>query len=174
MFPSLSTVPCGDSHSQPSGPLNIPEDFPTPNDPSSITADTASDAPPGSEPVEDAKPVEDSKPADDPTLSPPSEDDLPEWEPLTPELVEEEAIRGDFMLRWAAILLAMLLGWMLIDQTSVLVNVKSGQHLASHGIVPSSTDVFAATTADRRWVNLSWLWDLMVSGVYGTIGPSGL
>ncbi|MEN9554072.1 MAG: hypothetical protein RLZZ232_358, partial [Planctomycetota bacterium] len=32
-------------------------------------------------------------------------DELPEEEPLTPELVEEEAIRGDFMLRWATVFL---------------------------------------------------------------------
>ncbi len=180
MFPSLSTVASGDSPIQPSGPLNIPEDSPTSTDSSSTTADPARDVPPGSQPVEDAPPADDAPPAEgsstaeEPAAGPSSEEDLPEWEPLTPELVEEEAIRGDFMLRWSAILMAMLLGWMLIDQTSVLVNIKTGQYLASHGVVPSSTDVFAATTADRRWVNLSWLWDLMVSGVYGAMGLSGL
>lgn len=148
--------------------MNIPEDSRAPDDPSSVTAESARGVP------LDSEPIDGSEPADDPTVNPPSEEDLPGFEPLTPELVEEEAIRGDFMLRWAAILVAMLLGWMLVDQTSVLVNVKSGQHLASHGILPSSTDVFAATTAGRRWVNLSWLWDLMISGVYGAIGLSGL
>ena len=37
-------------------------------------------------------------------------DALPEVEPLTPELVEDEAIRGDFMIRWAVVLLAAPVG----------------------------------------------------------------
>ena len=35
---------------------------------------------------------------------------MPEYEPLTPELVQDEAARGDFMLRWAVVLLAFLMG----------------------------------------------------------------
>ncbi|MBX3440309.1 MAG: hypothetical protein KF861_22660, partial [Planctomycetaceae bacterium] len=101
-------------------------------------------------------------------------DDLPEWEPLTPELVEEEAIRGDFMLRWAAILLAVLFGWTQVDRTEALVHVRSGQSLLHHGILPPSNDVFSASASDRRWVNLSWLWDLLVGGIEHIVGPAGL
>ncbi|HAW29396.1 MAG TPA: hypothetical protein DCY03_14950, partial [Planctomycetaceae bacterium] len=64
------------------------------------------------------------------------EEGLPEWEPLTPELVEDEAIRGDFMLRWAAILLACLFAATYISDTETLVHVKTGQYLASHGFWP--------------------------------------
>ena len=56
--------------------------------------------------------------------------DLPEWEPLTPELVEDEAIRGDFMLSWAVVLLALLIGCRQIVETATLVHVKTGQYLA--------------------------------------------
>jgi tetratricopeptide (TPR) repeat protein len=104
----------------------------------------------------------------------PPADDLPEWEPLTPEFLEEEAIRGDFMLRWAAVLLAVLFGWTVVDRTDILVDVKSGQYLAAHGILPPATDVFSATARERRWVNLSWLWDLLVGGIDRLIGPAGL
>ncbi|MCH7989673.1 MAG: hypothetical protein IID46_11080, partial [Planctomycetes bacterium] len=73
-----------------------------------------------------------------------SEDDdgLPEWEPLTPELVEDEAIRGDFVLRWAVILLALLLGCTKISETATLVHIKSGEYMAGHGVLPPRTDVF--------------------------------
>ncbi|MFK7777248.1 MAG: hypothetical protein QM501_03855, partial [Gimesia sp.] len=99
---------------------------------------------------------------------------LPEWEPLTPELVEDEAIRGDFMLRWAAILLACLFAATIISESKTLVHVKTGQYLASHGFWPPATDVFSYTAADRPWHNNSWLFDLTLSGVYGVFGDSGL
>ncbi|MEZ6144996.1 MAG: hypothetical protein R3B91_06100 [Planctomycetaceae bacterium] len=101
-------------------------------------------------------------------------DDLPQYEPLTPELVEDEAIRGDFMLRGAAVLLAVLLAWTVIDRTEILVHVKTGQYLITHGLLPPATDVFSATAEGRPWVNLSWLWDLLLGAIYNTVGESGL
>ena len=91
---------------------------------------------------------------------------LPEWEPLTPELVEDEAIRGDFMLSWAVVLLALLIGCRQIVETTSLVHVKTGRYLASHGFWPPTNDVFSATAGEHRWVNLSWLWDLIASGLF--------
>jgi tetratricopeptide (TPR) repeat protein len=106
------------------------------------------------------------------SMSPPvpptaSTEGLPEYEPLTPELVEEEAIRGDFVLKWAVILLAVLLGSTLVFETTTLVHVKTGQYLASHGLLPPARDVFSASASDQRWINLSWLFDLIVAGFYG-------
>ena len=102
------------------------------------------------------------------------EDDLPEWEPLSPEIVEDEAIRGDFMLRWAVILLAFLLGCRHITDTVTLVRIRTGEHLASNGILPPANDVFSYTASERPWVNLGWLFDLLIAGVYGIGGASGL
>ena len=99
---------------------------------------------------------------------------LPEWEPLTPELVEDEAIRGDFVLRWAVVGLALLFGFSQIAETKTLVHIKSGQYLASHGVLPSANDVFSSTAGDRRWVNLSWLFDLFAAGVHAVAGGIGL
>ncbi|MCA9023447.1 MAG: hypothetical protein KDA74_25030, partial [Planctomycetaceae bacterium] len=102
------------------------------------------------------------------------EEGLPEWEPLTPELVEDEAIRGDFMLRWAAILLACLFAATFISETQTLVHVKTGQYLASHGFWPPANDVFSYTAADRPWQNNAWLFDLSLAAVYGVLGATGL
>lgn len=96
-----------------------------------------------------------------------STEGLPEYEPLTPELVEEEAIRGDFVLKWAVILLAVLLASTLVSETTTLVHVKTGQYLASHGLLPPARDVFTASAGDHRWINLSWLFDLIAAGFYG-------
>lgn len=103
-----------------------------------------------------------------------TDDDLPEWEPLTPELLEDEAIRGDFVLRWMVIGLALLLGVSQIDQTTVLTHIRAGQHLASHGILPSGADPFAVASDHRTWVHLPWLFDLATAGIYGIGGGIGL
>jgi tetratricopeptide (TPR) repeat protein len=102
------------------------------------------------------------------------DDDLPEWEPLTPELVEDEAIRADFMLRWAVVLLAFLLGCTEIAESATLVHVKTGQYVAGHGFWPPANDVFSYTAADRPWINLSWGFDLVLAGVFAVLGAVGL
>ena len=95
-----------------------------------------------------------------------SDDDLPEYEPLTPELVEEEAERGDFMLRWAVVLLAVLLGCHAINQTATLLRTASGRQMAAHGFLPPATDPFSLTASDRTYVNLGWGTDLLLAGLY--------
>ena len=92
---------------------------------------------------------------------------LPEFEPLTPEMVEDEAVRGDFVMKWAVILLAVLLGCTVIVETSTLVHVKTGQYLAGHGFLPPANDFFSYTATERPWVNLSWLFDLLSSVAFG-------
>jgi tetratricopeptide (TPR) repeat protein len=102
------------------------------------------------------------------------ESDLPDFEPLTPELVEDEAIRGDFMLRWSVVLLALLLGVRHISETPTLVHIRSGEYLTSNGILPPSNDVFSYTAADSSWVNLNWLFDIIVAACYGIGGGTAL
>lgn len=104
--------------------------------------------------------------------APPS--DLPEWEPLTPELVEDEAIRGDFVMRWAVVGLAILFGCSQIGETKTLVHIRSGEYMAGHGFLPPAKDVFAYTRADQPWVNLSWLFDLFAAGAHFLGGGVGL
>lgn len=101
-------------------------------------------------------------------------EDLPEWEPLSPEIVEDEAIRGDFMLRWAVILLGFLLGCRQIAETQLLVRIRTGEYLAGHGFWPPRSDVFSYTAGDRSWINLGWLFDLLAAGLHGLGGPAVL
>ncbi len=106
--------------------------------------------------------------------APPVDEGLPEWEPLTPELVEDEAIRGDFVIRWAVVGLALLFGVSQIADSRTLVHIKSGQYLATHNVLPPANDVLSFTASDRRWVNLSWLFDLVTAGIHAVSGGIGL
>lgn len=97
-------------------------------------------------------------------------DQLPEFEPLTPELVEDEAVRGDFVIRWATILLAVLFGWTQVSDTSLLVRIRSAQE----HLLPFGRDTFSVSAADRSWHNLAWLVDPILAGVYQVLGATGL
>ncbi len=101
-------------------------------------------------------------------------DELPDDEPLTPELVEEEAIRGDFMLRWAGILLAILMAFTQLSDTRPLVLIKSGEHMWSNGFLPPRTDPLSLTMQDQSVSNVSWLFDHVVSLSWKLGGPLGL
>lgn len=99
-----------------------------------------------------------------------SADQLPEYEPLTPELVEDEAIRGDFVIRWATVLLAVLLGWTQVSDTSLLVRIRNAQQ----HLLPFGLDTFSVSAADRSWHNLGWLVDPILAATYGVLGATGL
>jgi tetratricopeptide (TPR) repeat protein len=103
-----------------------------------------------------------------------SDTGLPELEPLTPELVEDEAVRGDFMIRWVVVLLAVLLGCSTIGETDTLVRIRTGEHIAAHGWLPPRTDPFAYTTQGRPWINTAWLFDLLITGLHSIFGSAGL
>ena len=109
-------------------------------------------------------------------------DELPDDEPLTPELVEEEAIRGDFMLRWATVLLAILMAFGQLNDTKPLVLIRSGELMRANGFLPSSVDQMSFTlegNADENVSadpvpNVSWMFDHVVSMAWSAAGEKGL
>jgi hypothetical protein len=103
-----------------------------------------------------------------------SEDELPEDEPLTPELVEEEAIRGDFMLRWAVICLAALMAFTCISDTKPLVLIRSGEQMRASGFLPPRTDQLSLTMEGKNISNVGWLFDHTVSFFWSAGGEKGL
>jgi hypothetical protein len=156
----------------PSDPTD--ENPPSPGEPASFPGEPT---PASNEPLPDASPPGPSDAAMNPVALPAApqvEEGLPEWEPLTPELVEDEAIRGDFVIRWAVVGLALLFGISQINETRTLVHVRTGEYLASHGVLPPANDMLSCTASDRRWVNLSWLFDLFAAGVHAIGGGIGL
>ncbi len=103
-----------------------------------------------------------------------SEDELPDDEPLTPELVEEEAIRGDFMLRWAAVFLAVLMAFSQINDTKPLVLIRSGDAMRANGFLPARVDQFSMTMDGQSVANVSWLFDHLISLSWLVGGDKGL
>lgn len=102
------------------------------------------------------------------------DDELPEDEPLTPELVEEEAIRGDFMLRWAVICLAALMAFTCISDTKPLVLIRSGELMRASSFLPPRTDQLSLTMEGRNVSNVGWLFDHLVSASWSLGGARGL
>ena len=137
---------------------NSPEESPTPAENDIETEAGANDAGAIGQPQDESTPT----------------DGLPEVEPLTPEIVEDEALRGDFMLRAFILVLAALVAWTEIAETSTLVHVKTGQYLAANGGLPPRVDVFSSTAVGRPWVNLSWLFDLALAGAVAIAGAKML
>lgn len=147
----------------------------------SVSAETPPDpvtppVPPEPAPVPSAA-VDSSASADsaapvsaDPGVVTPVPEQFEDYEELTPELVEDEAIRGDFVLRWAVVLIAVLLASTSFTETIPLTHIASGRYLATHGIIPPALDPLGAATADRRWDNLSWGFDLLSAGVHALGG----
>lgn len=103
-----------------------------------------------------------------------AEEGLPEFEPMSPELAEDEAIRGDFMLRWAVILLALLFGFTQIQHAQTLVHIRAGEYLVSHGVLPPAEDVLSYTATEQPWVQLDWLFNLIAAAVYSLTSAWGL
>lgn len=102
------------------------------------------------------------------------EDELPEDEPLTPELVEEEAIRGDFMLRWAVVCLAALMAFTCISDTKPLVLIRSGQLMLKSGFLPPRTDQLSLTMEGKNVSNVAWLFDHLIAACWAAGGAYGL
>lgn len=100
-------------------------------------------------------------------------DPLPEIEERTPEYVEEEAQRGDFVLRWAIVLLALMLGFTQTDDSKVLLHAKSGEYMQSNGFLPPRVDVFSYTAEGQPWVQTSWLFDHVSALFYSVMGETG-
>jgi len=99
---------------------------------------------------------------------------LPEKPSATLDDIADEARRNDAVLVWAAGLIALAFACTTIADSRVLVHVKSGEYLAAHGVLPPRTDVFSASANDRPWINLSWLFDLLVAGLHASGGMIAL
>lgn len=147
-----------------------------PESPHEVPADPANSTPdfPAEETSQPIVAVPTVPPNTEQEVAPTDSEALPEWEELTPELLEDECLRGDFMLRWATILLAVLLGWSYLTETSVLVEIKSGEYMLDHGVLPPRVDPFAAPTAETPWVNLHWGTDLIVGLIHRIGGITSL
>lgn len=78
------------------------------------------------------------------------------------------------MLRWFVVVLALILGCTEVRDTASLVRIRTGEYLTDHGWLPPRTDVFSYSATDQAWVNLSWLGDLVLAGLFHAGGDRAL
>ena len=78
------------------------------------------------------------------------------------------------MLRWAAIFLAVLMGFTQINDTKPLVLIRSGDYMRAHGLLPPRIDVLSLTAAEKPSPNVSWLFDHVISLCWSVGGEKAL
>lgn len=92
---------------------------------------------------------------------------------MTPLLAENEAKRGDTMLRWALLFLIALAACTEITETSTLMHVACGQNTLEN-FFPARTGVLSSTAENQSWHNLSWLFDSLLAISFSIAGGAGL
>jgi hypothetical protein len=60
-----------------------------------------------------------------------------------------------------------------LDDFDTWWHLASGRFIAQHHTVPH-TDVLSFTVPTNAWINLQWLYDLLLYAIYGVAGASGL
>ena len=74
------------------------------------------------------------------------------------------------LLPWLVVLFGSVLALRRISEFDFWWHLASGRWIAEHFAVPS-TDVFSYTASEHAWVNVQWLFDLVLYGLHGAGGP---
>jgi len=77
------------------------------------------------------------------------------------------------LARFATVALAAILAFRRIDDFDTWWHLASGRFIAQHHAIPH-TDVLSFTVPTNAWVNLQWLYDLLLYALFSIAGPSGL
>jgi hypothetical protein len=76
-------------------------------------------------------------------------------------------------LPYTALLVVLAFSLRRLDDYDTWWHLASGRWIAQHHAVPR-TDVLSFTVPTNEWVNLQWLYDLLLYAVYAAVGASGL
>ena len=60
-----------------------------------------------------------------------------------------------------------------VNDNDVWMNLRAGQWIVAHGTVPV-TDPFSSTGQGRPWVAYSWLFEVLILGLYERLGLAGI
>lgn len=86
---------------------------------------------------------------------------------------EEQIRRAVLLLLGLFILGVMVVGAFGIVDPDIWWHLRTGQWVVQHGTVPA-TDPFSSYGAANRWIAYSWLFDLLVYGLFQSFGLAGL
>lgn len=77
------------------------------------------------------------------------------------------------LLPWAVVGLAAAFVFRRLDDPDTFWHLAAGRWIAEHGAVPRH-DTLSYTATERAWVNLQWLWDLALYGLWRVGGATAL
>ncbi len=89
----------------------------------------------------------------------------PPPEPWTPERVSEWNAYYDVYVKWAALLLVFIVSCNYVTDSSLWLNLKTGQAIAEKG-APLFADEFSYTEAGKPWIDIPWLFQWMHAALY--------
>jgi hypothetical protein len=78
-----------------------------------------------------------------------------------------------FALPYSALIVVAIFSLRRLDDFDTFWHLASGRWIAQHHAVPH-TDVLSFTVPGNEWVNLQWLYDLLLYALYSVAGASGL
>src|SRR5438093_12093575 len=64
-----------------------------------------------------------------------------------------------------------MLAFRRIDDADTWWHLASGRWIVEHGVVPR-TDTLSYTVPDHAWINVQWLFDVFIYGLYRAGGPT--
>jgi hypothetical protein len=77
------------------------------------------------------------------------------------------------VLPYSALFVVLAFALRRLDDFDTFWHLASGRWIAQHHAIPYK-DVLSFTVPQNEWINLQWLYDLLVYAVWGAVGPSGL
>jgi len=85
--------------------------------------------------------------------------------PWTPRRVVEMNAYYDVYVKWAALILVFMVSCNYVSDSDLWIHLKTGELIAER-TAPVVTDVFSYTESGRPWVNVPWVFDWMIAGIY--------
>ncbi|HZU99101.1 MAG TPA: hypothetical protein VFF73_20510 [Planctomycetota bacterium] len=91
---------------------------------------------------------------------------------MTPDEDRPRALVRSLAVTFLYVAPAILASWRLLDP-DIFWHLRTGQWIADHGCLPG-TDAFSAFGAGKPWVAYSWVFELIVYGLYRAAGWAGI
>gem|GEM_PF-3685416 len=79
--------------------------------------------------------------------------------------MESGIARWDTILRWLIVILAFILACTEISNSEILLHIKCGEYTARQ-FQPARSGIYSFAAETLPWANLSWLFDLILFGIY--------
>ncbi len=76
-------------------------------------------------------------------------------------------------LVWLAVLIGSAFALRPLDASDTWWHLAAGRWIAEHRTIPA-TDVLSFTVPDSAWINLQWLYDVLLYGTFRMAGPDGV